>query len=106
MIKMFLPFRKKGKTLIPLRGKGLFSNMAKVAKIELKTSSALNEVIIFPPSQAGLRFLPFIREGRKQQKNAINPVNPVKKTNVLSSNLIAENVESSMTLCMKELVTI
>ena len=39
----------------------------------------LNKGVFFPPSQAGLRFLPSIREGGKQHKKPINPVNPVEK---------------------------
>jgi hypothetical protein len=49
----------------------------------------------------GLRFLTFIWKGRKQQKNPNNLVNPVEKTNVLSSNLIAQNGIKFMTLCIE-----
>jgi hypothetical protein len=58
-------------------------------------SNADSQAIIFPAIGAGLRFLPFMRKGRKQQKNlytvkffgkdsaadltgATNPVHPVK----------------------------
>ena len=37
--------------------------------------------------KAGLSFLPFIREGRNQQKNPNDPVNPVEKTNFLSGRI-------------------
>jgi len=40
-------------------------------------------------------------KGRKQQKNPNSPVNPVEKTNVLCSNLIAQNGMKFMTLCIE-----
>ena len=48
----------------------------------------------------------FEKDSAADLTGAINPVNPVKKTNVLSSNLMVQSAESWTTLCMEEIVTI